>query len=54
MQVRYALQTIIRLPSERLEYRLSYLTERFSKQAHYWQVMVWTRQVLLLLPRTYE
>ena len=39
----------VKLPQERLERRLDYLTKRFVNNAAYWQFVVWARQISLLL-----
>ena len=40
---------VANLSNERLQLRLSFLTERFAGHAPYWQYMVWLRQFLLTL-----
>ena len=38
------------LPVERLQIRLSFLTDRFATNAPYWTFAIWGRQLLLMLP----
>ena len=40
---------VAKLSHERLQVRLSFLTERFGSHAPYWQFVVWLRQFLLTL-----
>ena len=41
--------SVAKLPNERLQRRLSFLTERFSAQKPFWQFVVWLRQFILTL-----